>query len=317
MIPSPRFALNLVMGFTTLVAACGGGGGGEGSVFGRSRATGTVAVVLRAGETPAGREIVAGLQESAKEHGLELSLVTSGNDPARERGAVASAISDKVAALVVESVDSASAATNADAAARAGIPYFAIGIPATGAPMAAHVDVDHYAAGRVAAEYLAGYLGGKGVLALVRSAGAHGARELERGFRDGVSVHKGMSVAPVVEAADQPGAAAGMLQLLRAQRAVSGVFAAGALLAQGATEGAIAARRADLAIVSFEMSDLVRAAVANAAEAPIKASVIARPREMGRAMMDEVALQLSDEPVAAEVRVPVRLVTSDSATQGR
>lgn len=316
MTSSPRFALSLVMGFTTLLAACSGGGGGEGSVFGRSRATGTVAVVLQAGETPMGREIVAGLRESAKEHGLELSLGTSGSDPGRERAAVAKAIAGKVAGLVVESVDSATAAANALAAGRAGIPYFAIGVPAAGAPMAAHVDVDHYAAGRVAAEYLAGYLGGKGVLALVRSAGTHGAGELERGFREGVAAHKGMSVGAVVDAADQPGAAAGVLQLLKAQRAVKGVFAAGPLLAQGATEGAIAARRADLSIVSFEMSDLVRAAVANAAEAPIKASVIARPREMGKAMMDEVALYLADEPVAAEVRVPVRLITADSAKKG-
>ncbi|MHB1072665.1 MAG: sugar ABC transporter substrate-binding protein [Gemmatimonadaceae bacterium] len=315
MTSSPRFALSLVMGFTTVLAACRGGSG-EGSVFGRSRATGTVAVVLQAGEMPTGREIVAGLQESAKAHGLELSVGTSGNDPGRERAAVAKAIGARVAALVVESVDSVTAAANAVAAARAKIPYFAIGVPAAGVPMAAHADVDHYAAGRVAAEYLAGYLGGNGVLALVRSAGVHGARELELGFRDGVAAHKGMSVAAVVEASDQPGAAAGMLQLLKAQRAVKGVFAAGPLLAQGAAEGAIAARRADLAIVSFEMSDLVRAAVANATEAPVKAAIVARPREMGKAMMDEVALYLADEPVAAEVRVPVRLITADSARKG-
>jgi ribose transport system substrate-binding protein len=316
MTPSPRFALSLVIGFTTLLAACGGGGGGEGSVFGRSRSTGTVAVVLAAGETPMGREIVTGMEESAKEHGLTLSISTSGRDPGREQGAVAKAIRDKVAALVVESVDSVSAGANAAAAATAKVPYFALGVPAPRpAQAASHVDVDHYAAGRVAAEYLAGYLGGKGILALVRTPGAHGARELEQGFRDGVAAHKGISVVAVVDAADQPGAAAGVVQLLRAQRGVKGLFAAGPALAQGATEGAITARRADLAIVSFEMSDVVRAAVANAQEAPIKASVIARPREMGKAMIDAVALQLADEPVAAEVRVPVRLITADSAKQ--
>ncbi|HEY0994578.1 MAG TPA: substrate-binding domain-containing protein, partial [Gemmatimonadaceae bacterium] len=312
MTSSPRFTLSLVMGFTTLLSACGGGGG-EGSVFGRSRATGTVSVILQAGETPMGREIVAGLQESATEHALKLAVTTSGGDPAREQAAVAKAIADKAAALVVESIDSVTAGASAAAAAKAGIPYFAIGVPAPRpAPMAAHVDVDHYAAGRVAAEYLAGYLGGKGILALVRAPGAHGTRDLEQGFRDGVAAHKGMSVIAVVDAADQPGAAAGTMQLLRAQRGVKGVFAAGPALAQGATEGAITGRRADLAIVSFEMSDLVRAAVANAQEAPIKASVIGRPRELGKAMMDEVALQLADEPVAAEVRVPVRLITADS-----
>jgi ABC-type sugar transport system substrate-binding protein len=314
MTSSPRFTLSLVMGFTTLLAACGGGGGGEGSVFGRSRSTGTVAVVLAAGETPVGREILAGMEASAKEHGLKLAISTSGRDPGREQAAVAKAIQDRVAALVVESVDSVAAGANAQAAANAKIPYFALGVPAAGtAPTAAHVDVDHYAAGRVAAEYLAGYLGEKGMLALVRAPGAHGTRELEQGFRDGVAAHKGMSVVAVVDAADQPAAAAGMLQLLRTQRAVKGVFAAGPALAQGATEGAITARRADLAIVSFEMSDVVRAAVANAQEAPIKASVIARPREMGKAMIDAVALQLADEPVAVQVRVPVRLITADSA----
>lgn len=316
MTSSPRFALTLVMGFTTLLAACGGGGGGEGSVFGRSRSTGTVAVVLAAGETPMGREIVTGMEGSAREHGLKLAITTSGGDPAREQAAVAKAIQDKAAALVVESVDSVTAGGSAEAAAGARIPYFALGVPAPGpAPTAAHVDVDHYAAGRVAAEYLAGYLGGKGVLALVRSPGAHGTRELEQGFRDGVAAHKGVSVAAVVDAGDQAAAAAGMVQLLRAQRGVKGVFAAGPVLAQGATEGAIAARRADLAVVSFEMSDVVRAAVANAQEAPIKASVIARPREMGKAIIDAVALQLADEPVAAQVRVPVRLITADSATK--
>ena len=303
------FAFLLVVGLPTLLVACSSGDRG---VFGRQRASGAVAVVLQAPTTPVGRELRSGMEAAAKEHGLTLRVEGSGGDPARERQLVDRFVSEKAAAVIVEGVDSTQVGAEARAASAAKVPFFAIGLPAAGAQVVAHVDADHYGAGRVAAEYLAGFLGEKGAVAIVRSAGAHGAREIEQGFRDGIAAHRAMAVVAAVEASDREGSAVAVTAMLRAQRPVRGLFAASPALALGATDGAQAARRSDVAVVAFGMDDLVRAAVSNAQEAPLKAMVIGRAREMGSRVIDEVALRLADEAVAARVRVPVRLVTADS-----
>lgn len=305
----PRFTFSCVVGILTTLAGCGSGDSG---VFGRSQASGTVAVVLQEGATPQGQALRDGLERAAKEHDLTLSITTSGRDPAREASEVQRLLGQKVAALVVEPIDASTASADAAAAARAKVPFFTINTPGSGAT-AAHVESDYEGAGRVAAEYLATLLGGKGAVAVVRSPNAHGTDDQERGFRQGIAGYKGMSVLPSVVAADREGANAGALALLRSQRGVRALYATDPELALGATNGAYAARRADVAIVAFGMNDAVRAAVANAAEAPIRAVVVGQPRELGARMIEEVALQLSDEAVAARMRVPVRLVTRDSA----
>jgi ribose transport system substrate-binding protein len=197
------------------------------------------------------------------------------------------------------------------------VPVFTVGFRPAGGRVVSHVQSDHAGAGRVAAEYLAEFLGGRGEVAIVTRPGVPALVEREQGFRAAMRAHRGITIVDSVDGSGgRERTAAGLEAMLRARREADGIFAVDDQSALAAYDAAIARYRADLIIVGSDASpetvQLIRS------EGPLKASLVQQPRLMGERLIELAVRHFDDEPVAPRVLIPVRLVNVDSLrTAGR
>jgi ribose transport system substrate-binding protein len=302
--------IRTIVGLTTLaLVACGGDGRPAAST--EEAVANRVGVVLPIVTQPAYEMFGNALREALDSAGHEI-VVEGGIADAAEQGALVQRITGRNArAIVIAPLDSVTLRPAIDAAAAASIPVFTVGVPVPGARVTTHTEPDYHAAGVVAAEYMITFVGPDMHAGVVGALGAHGSRELEAGFRsvmgaDTVRKHSGAADGGgTVE-----GAAAATASLLARDPQLDAIFALDAASGLGAMNAVLAARRADVIIVSFgagtETLDAVREV------RPLRAAVVERPDVAARLLGAAIAAQLDGEPVTPSIKSPVRLVTSDS-----
>jgi ribose transport system substrate-binding protein len=295
--------------------ACGGDDSGWGRALGGGGDRKRVGVVLPSRALPYYQELEAGMREAARRVRYQL-VVTDANMNGAAQSAQVDALlqqsdDNQVDAIVVVPVDTLSTVQAVVRANDARVPVFTVGFRPAGGRVVSHVQSDHVGAGRVAAEYLAEFLGGRGEVAIVTRSAVPALGEREQGFRAAVRAHRGITVVDSVDGSGgREGTAAGLEAMLRARRETDGVFAVDDQSALGAYDAALARYRADLIIVgcdgSPETVQLIRS------EGPLKASVVQQPRLMGERVIALAVRHFADEPVAPRVLIPVRLVNVDS-----
>lgn len=272
---------------------------------------GRVGIVLPISVVPSYRILADGLEEALDEAGHE-TVIEGGIATADEQTALVQRITGRDArGIVIAPLDSATLRPALDAAAAESIPVFTVGLPVRGARVTTHMEPDYHAAGVIAAEYLATFVGPAMHAAVVGNLGAHGSRGMAAAFQAAVVRVKTRAFTGSAESGGTAeGAAAAVTALLAQDPDLDAVFALDPASAQGAMSAALARRRADLVIVSFGATPEVVAAVRDGR--PLRAAIVERPDEGARLLGAAIATQLEGEPVTPSIRVPVRLVTSDS-----
>ena len=293
-------------------AACGGDGNGDAPAS--QDAAGRVGVVLASPAQPQHAELERSVRQALEEQDQELVVQSANDDPARQQQLVQTFASRGARAIVVVPIDSASLRPAIDAAANARVPVFTIGLPVTGARVTTHMESDFTAAGVAAAEYIKAFLGRGLHAAVVGRVGAHGTRELDAAFRAAVTADTvGVMSGTGDGGGTREGAAAAVTALLERDPSLDAVFAMDPVSALGAMDAAYARRRADLVIISFGSSPEVLASIGDTG--PMRAAVVPRLDEAGRLLAEAIVTQLGGDPVTAAIKVPVRLVTADSAKE--
>ena len=292
-----------------LYAACGGDE--RSGVSTEEAVANRVGVVLPIVSQPAYEIFGKALRDTLDAAGHEI-VVEGGIADAAEQGALVRRITDRNArAIVVAPLDSTTLRPAIDGAAAKSIPVFTVGLPVPGARVTTHTEPDYHAAGVVAAEYLATFVGPGIHAGVVGALGAHGSRELQAGFG---SVMRADTARRHAGAADGggtvEGAAAAAASLIERDPQLDAIFALDAASGVGAMNAVLAARRADIVIVSFGASSATLDAVREVR--PLRAAVVERPDEAARLLGTAIAAQLEGEPVTPSIKAPVRLVTSDS-----
>jgi len=126
---------------------------------------------------------IAGAQKAAEDAGVEFKLYDSENDVAKQTANIEDAIAAGVDGIVTNPLNVDSLTPALIAAADAGIPVVTFDRRADGGKTIAHIGSDDVATGRLAAEYIAEKLGGKGtVIELVGQTGASPTIDRGNGF---------------------------------------------------------------------------------------------------------------------------------------
>jgi ribose transport system substrate-binding protein len=296
--------------FVLAVASCGGDDGGWGRGFGGGgRKRVGVAVPSRA--HPFYQELEAGLRDAARRARYEIVVTDADFDAAAQRAQAEALLRQRTDALVIVPTDTVEIAPAVERANAARVPVFTANLRPASGRIVSHVESDHVAMGRIAAEYLAAFLGGRGEIVVVRRAGVPWLAEREQGFRAAVRAHRGIALIDSVDAGGSRERALALVEpLLRARRETDAIYAVDDGSALGAYDAAIKRFRADLFIVGCDGSPETVKRIEE--EGPLKATVLQQPRRIGEQLIQLMVRHFDDEPVAPRVLVPVRLVNVDS-----
>jgi ribose transport system substrate-binding protein len=294
----------------TVVGACSGDDAGWGRGFG-SGGRKRIGVSLPSRGLPFYQEIEAGMRDAARRARYELVVTDANFDAAAQRTLAEGLLQQRVDAVVIAPIDTLAIVPAIERANAARVPVFSVNLRPSGGRIVSHVQSDHVGMGRVAAEYLAAFLGGRGEVAIVSRAGVPWLVEREQGFRAAMRAHRGITI---VDSLDGGGDRARTLALvepmLRARRETDGIFSVDDAGALGAYDAAIKRLRADLVIVGCDASPETVQLIQG--EGPLKASLVQQPRRIGEQLIQLAVRHFDDEPVAPRVLVPVRLVNVDS-----
>ncbi|HET7294088.1 MAG TPA: substrate-binding domain-containing protein [Vicinamibacteria bacterium] len=257
------------------------------------------------------KELEQSLREEAAQRGLELVVTSCEMDPAKQASQIEDFVAQRVSAILAAPCDSSAIVANLAAAEAASIPVFTADIAARGGRVVSHIASDNLQGGRLAAQALARYIGGKGKVLIIDHPTVASVQDRIKGFDEEMKKHPEISVVARPSADGQRAKAMAVMEdMLQAHRDLKGVFGINDDSALGALAVLEAAGRQDVAIVGFDATpDAQRAIRAGGA---LKADVIQNPRKIGRTAVEMIARHLAGEAVPPVVAVEVALFEKDT-----
>jgi ribose transport system substrate-binding protein len=267
----------------------------------------TIGVTLLTKEHVFYRDLENGLRDSAKEKGYNL-LITSGDwDLAKQQGQIENFIVQKVSAIIVCPVNSKGVGPAIEKASQARIPVFTADIKADSGPIVSHVASDNFLGGKLAGEYLAKALGGKGKVAVIDQPIVESAIERVRGFEQVMRQHREIQIVAKPNGDGvRDKAMKAAEDLLQGNPELNGIFGINDDSALGALSAIESAGRKGIVVVGFDAIPEARAAILR--DSALKADVVQNPREIGQKTIETIDRYLKGESVPALIPVEVRVV---------
>jgi ribose transport system substrate-binding protein len=270
-----------------------------------------IAVTLLTQTHPFYRDLEEGMREEAAERQLDLRVQSSEFNPATQATQIEDFVAGRVQAIVVCPSDSATVGRTLAVAERAGIPVFTADIAAHSGSVVSHIASDNVRGGRLAAQALAGFMGGEGEMIIIDHPVVASAQDRVKGFEEEIRKHPQIRiVAKPVADGQRAKALAVMEDMLQAHRRLKGVFGVNDDSALGALSAVEKSGREGVVIVGYDANPDARAAIARGSA--LKADVVQDPREMGRKTIETVARHLAGEPVPPFIPIEVGLVDRDA-----
>jgi ribose transport system substrate-binding protein len=299
-----------LLALATAAGSCGGDDAGWGRGFGGGGRK-KIGVALASRALPFYQELEAGMRDAARRARYELVVTDANLDGTAQRAQAEDLLQQRIDALVIAPADTLLVVPAIERANAARVPVFTANLRPSGGRIVSHVQSDHAGMGRIAAEYLAAFLGARGEVMIVTRAGVPWLMERDQGFRAALRAHRAITIVDTVDGAGSRERTLALLEpMLRARRDTDAIFAVDDAAALGAYDAAMARFRADLFIVGCDASPATLQLIQS--EGPLKASVLQQPRRMGEQLVQLMVRHFDDEPVAPRVLVPARLVNVDS-----
>lgn len=269
----------------------------------------TVGLALSTLNNPFFVDLRDGAQAEAGTARVALTVLDAQNDPAKQTSEIEDLIAKKVGVVIINPTDSDAIVPTVKKLNAAKIPVVTVDRAANGGVVAAHIASDNVAGGRIAADYVAKRLHGKGnVVMLEGIAGSSAARDRGRGFREGIARYPGIKlVASQTADFDRAKGLSVMENILQAQKKIDAVFAQNDEMALGAVQAIEAAhRQKEEFVVGF---DAIADALKAIKEGKMAATVAQQPKVMGRLAVQAAATILKGGKVAKFTPVPLKLIT--------
>jgi ribose transport system substrate-binding protein len=252
-----------------------------------------------------------GAQSEADKLGVTLIVMDSQNDSAKEASNIEDLISRKVDAILVNPTDSDAVVPSIKKANDAHIPVFTIDRGANGGTVVSHIASDNVAGGKMAGEYLAKALNGKGkVVELEGIAGTSAARDRGQGFEEALKNYPDIQiVAKQTADFDRAKGLSVFENILTAQPQIDGVFAQNDEMVLGAIQAAEAAGRTGIIFVGFDAIDDALKAIK---DGKLAATVQQQPAVMGQLGVQTAVDFLNGKTVEKFIPVPLKLITKEN-----
>ncbi|MCR1898347.1 ribose ABC transporter substrate-binding protein RbsB [Irregularibacter muris] len=246
-----------------------------------------------------------GAQAKADELGVELVVLDSQDDAAKELANVEDLITQKVDLIMINPTDSDAVGSAVAAANEAGIPVVTLDRSASSGEVVAHIASDNVAGGEMAGEFIIEKLEGAGkVVELEGIPGASAARERGEGFNKAIGESDIEVVAKQTANFDRAEGLSVMENILQAQPEIDAVFAHNDEMALGALE-AIKSSGKEIMVVGFDATDDAVAAVKDGSMA---ATVQQLPKEIGGQGVEAAMKVIAGESLEDYIPVDLALV---------
>ncbi len=261
------------------------------------------------------RDLEEGLKTEAAKHGYEL-IITSGDfDLGKQMSQIEDFITRKVDAIVLCPVDSRGVGPAVRKANEAKIPVFTADIAAEEGEVVSHIASDNVAGGRLAGEYLAKYLNGKGNVAIINQPIVTSVLDRVKGFMEAIANYPDIKVVADVNGDGVRDRAMQVAaDILQANPKLDGIFGINDDSALGALDAATQFNRMNIAIVGYDAIDPARDAIKKGT--PLKADVIQYPKIIGSTTIAKIAEYFGGATIPKLVPVEVGIVDKEALMKG-
>ena len=266
---------------------------------------GKIGLIVSTLNNPFFVDLKDGAMAEAQAQGLELIVLDSQNDPAKELGNMEDLLTQGVDVILINPTDSDAVGNAIKMANDKGTPVITLDRGANAGEVVSHIASDNVAGGVMAGEYVAELLGGKGkVVELEGIAGTSAARDRGQGFNDAIAMTDIEVVARQVADFDRTKGLSVMENILQAQSEIDAVFAHNDEMALGALK-AIQAAGKDILVVGFDATDDAVIAV-EAGE--MAATVAQQPMLIGELGVQAAVDVLAENTLDAFIPVALKLI---------
>jgi ribose transport system substrate-binding protein len=181
------------------------------------------------------------------------------------------------------------------------------------AKVATFIGSDNYEGGKLAGEFLAKRLNGKGKVAVLEGIPGHETGDSRlKGFREAIKATPGIEIVASQTANWERDQGFNVFQnILQSHPDIQAVFACSDLMALGAVEAIAAAKKTgQISVVGFDALDEARKALLNGS---MDATVAQFSGRMGSMAVENAYKLLKGEQVKDEFVVPIQLITKENA----
>ncbi|MDN9011782.1 ribose ABC transporter substrate-binding protein RbsB [Brevibacillus laterosporus] len=248
-----------------------------------------------------------GAEKAAKEAGVNLIVVDSQDDTAKQISGVEDLIQKKVDVILVNPTDSAAISTAVESANAANIPVVTVDRAAEGGKVTAHIASDNVKGGEMAGQFILDSLGGKGnVVELEGIPGSSAARDRGTGFHKAVDNKDGLKVTATQPADFNRAKGMSVMEnILQGNKNIQAVFAHNDEMALGALQALEAAGLKEVKVVGF---DATEDAVAAVKDGKLAATVAQKPSEIGKKAVETAIKVSKGEKVEEFIPVDLELI---------
>jgi ribose transport system substrate-binding protein len=277
-----------------------------------------IVIVTKALDSEFWQTLKSGAEEAARKHpDVELSVLA----PEREINIdqqvsiLEDQILKKVSALAVVPGGVAEVTPVLDKAKAAGIPVLIVDNDTPWPGKLSYIGTDNRVGGKLAGEYIAKILGGRGKVAIVRGIlGVSSHDDRVAGFQEAIAQAPGIQIVTIQPANSERASALTVMEnILTSNPDLNAVFATSDQMALGAMEG-VAAQHVGgkVLIVGFDAGkEAVRAVKSGA----ISAVIAQYPANMGTQAVEAAIKAIRGEPVAKVIDTGTKLVTKENADE--
>jgi ribose transport system substrate-binding protein len=250
------------------------------------------------------------VEQMAPTIGAEAYFTDARHDVTKQISDIEDLIQKRVDILLINPTDSAGVAGVVAEAKKAGVVVVAVDAQAAG-PVDSFVGSKNYDAGRLAGEFLATHLNGKGKVAILDGIPVVPILERVRGFRDAVAQFPGIAVVATQNGKQERSVALSVTEnMIQANPDLAGVFSVNDGGSMGALS-AIEASKKDIALVSVD--GLPEAVAAVERGGAFKATAAQYPRDQVRIALGIALAKRWGANVPATIPVDVKLLTRENA----
>ena len=301
----------LIVGLLLMVMAVGGCGKKSGTT-----AVKTIGVSLLTRAHVFYKDLEEGLRAEAAKNGYEL-IVTAGEfDLGKQSSQVEDFITRKVDAIILCPVDSRGIGPAIRKANEAGIPVFTADIASQEGSVVCHIASDNVAGGRMAGEYLARLLNGKGKVAIIGQPTVTSVLDRVQGFRDAIGKYPGITVVADVNGEGvRDKAMQAAADVLQAHPDLDGIFGINDDSALGSLDAVTQFNRQNISIIGYDA--IPAAADAIRRGSALKADVVQFPSKIGETTIMKIKDYFSGAVIPKVVPVEVGIVDKEALEKAK
>jgi ribose transport system substrate-binding protein len=257
------------------------------------------------------RDLEEGLKNESDKYGYSLIITSADWDLGKQISQIEDFISRKVDAIIISPVDSKGIGSGIAEANKAGIPVFTADIAAEEGKVVSHIASDNVQGGRLAGDYLAKVLNGKGKIAIINQPAITSVLDRVAGFRESINKYPDIKiVADVNGQGVRDRSLQATADVLQANPGLNGIFGINDDTALGALDAVNQFNRKSIIIIGYDATPPAVDAILK--DSPLKADVVQYPKKIGIKTIDIINGYFNNEMVPENAPVEVGIVDKES-----